>query len=125
MTEASLEARLVAKGYRPATAATTVARCRELGWLNDATFAHDRAHTLRQRGAGSLKIAADLEHHAVPARLIDEAVQASLASESESHWAHRALTESGCAADPARAWRLLAARGFPEEVVAEVIDLEE
>ena len=125
MSEAALAGRLVGKGYRAATAAATVARCRELAWIDDAAFAHDRARTLRQRGAGSLKITADLERHGVPNGLIDQAVRASLEGESESDWARRAVQQSGCGDDPARAWRLLAGRGFSEEVVSDVVDLGE
>jgi len=50
-TEARLEARLVALGYRRETAAATVARCRELGYVGDPAFAHERARALRARGA--------------------------------------------------------------------------
>lgn len=118
-TEAELEARLQAKGYQPETAARTVARCRELGWVGDAMLAHDRARTLRRRGAGSLRIAADLEARGVPERLIADAVEASREGSSEVEWARQALARSG--ATGARAWRLLATRGFPEDVVADVV----
>src|SRR5262249_5606143 len=69
LTEAALQDRLVAKGYQPSTAARTVARCRELGYVSDERLALDRARTLRARGAGSLKIAADLAAPALSANL--------------------------------------------------------
>src|SRR4249920_3914477 len=72
-TEADLEARLVARGYQKATAAKTVARCRELGYVGDERFAHDRAQALRERGAGSLRIAADLVARGLPDALIEAA----------------------------------------------------
>jgi regulatory protein len=122
LSEAAVEARLVAKGYQPATAAATVARCRELGWLSDETFAHDRARALRARGAGCLKVTADLEHHGVPSRLVAAAVEASLDGMSEADLARTVVRQAGCATDPPRAWRLLAARGFPEDVMADVVD---
>lgn len=121
-TAAELAARLVAKGYRVETAAKTVARSEELGWVNDAQLALDRARTLRRRGAGSLRIAADLEGRGVPAEMVDAAVAASLDGEPEAAWARRALARER-AADPPRAWRLLVSRGFPEDVVAEVVPL--
>ena len=117
-TEAELEARLVALGYRRETAAATVARCRELGYVGDATFAHARARALRARGAGSLRIEADLGARGLPEALVAEAVEASREGESEAVWARRAL---GRVSDPRRAWRLLVARGFPEEVVADLL----
>jgi regulatory protein len=121
---AELAERLVAKGYQVETAARTVARSTELGWVNDAQLALDRARTLRRRGAGSLRIAADLEARGVATRLIDAAVEESLDGEPEREWALRALGRGG-AADRARAWRLLTSRGFPEEVVADVVPLDD
>ena len=113
-TEAELEARLVAKGYQPGTAAATVARCRELGYVGDETFARDRARAAA-RGAGSLRIAADLEARGLPEALIAAAVEASREGDPEIDWAKRALERSR-ASGPA-AWRLLASRGFPEDVI--------
>jgi regulatory protein len=119
-TEADLEARLVARGYQRTTAAKTVARCRELGYVGDERFAHDRARSLRARGAGSLKIAADLAARGLPEALVDAAVAASRDGEPEIAWARRALEQQG-RAQGARGWRLLASRGFPEDVVAAVV----
>jgi len=109
----------VAMGYQGRTAATVVARARELGWIDDDRLALDRARSLRARGAGALKIAADLEHRGVPAPLVERAVAESLDGRSEREWAERALADAriAAAAEPARAWRLLVQRGFPEEVV--------
>jgi regulatory protein len=124
-TEGELAARLVALGYRSATAAATVARCRELGWVGDSAFAHDRARALRARGAGSLRIEADLAARGLPDDLVAEAVEASRDGLPERAWAERALGKHSDIADPharARAWRLLASRGFPEETVADLLD---
>jgi len=108
----------VALGYRPATAAGAVARCKELGWVGDAAFAHERARSLRARGAGSLRIEADLLGRGLPERLVAEAVDASREGEPEREWARRAL---GGRRDPRQGWRLLVARGFPEEVIADLL----
>ena len=64
-TEAELAARLERIGYSAGKVAETIARCRELRYVDDAAVAMDRAR--------------------------------------------------------ARAWRLLAARGFPEDVIADVV----
>jgi regulatory protein len=119
-TEADLEARLVARGYAKATAAKTVDRCRELGYVGDERFARERARGLRARGAGSLKIAADLEARGFPETLVDAAVEESRAGDAEIEWARRALAAAGRPRG-AKAWRLLAARGFPEDVVADLL----
>src|SRR5262249_16841576 len=118
-TEAELEARLVARGYQPTTAARTVARCRELGYVGDERLAHERARALRARGAGALKIAADLAARGLSDDLIEAAVDASREDESEAAWARRALARAG---DPrgGKAWPPLGGRGSPEGVVSEL-----
>ena len=118
-SEADLQDRLVARGYQRATAERTVARCRELGYVGDERFARDRARALRERGAGSLKIEADLTARGLPEDLVEAAVEASREGESEAEWARRALARAGRPAG-ASAWRLLASRGFPDDVVADV-----
>jgi regulatory protein len=127
-TEAELEARLLTLGYRPATAAATVARCRELGYVGDTAFARDRARLLRARGAGALRITADLAARGVSEALALEAAETSRDGEREVDWARRALARLGVdparPADRARAWRTLAGRGFPEEVVVELLGEE-
>ena len=120
LTEAALRERLLAKGYQPETATRTVARCRELGYVSDERLALDRARTLRARGAGSLKIAADLAARGLPEALVASAVEASRAGEPEEAWARRVLAREGQPAG-ARAWRLLAGRGFPEDVLSDVV----
>lgn len=119
-TEAELEARLTAKGYQPSTAATAVDRCRELGWVGDERLALDRAQSMRLRGAGSLKIAADLAGRGLAESLVERAVAASLDERTEADWARDALARAGDRDGP-RAWRLLASRGFPEDVITDVL----
>ena len=124
-TEAELAARLERIGYSAAKVTATVARCRELRYVDDAAVAMDRARTLRARGAGSLRIATELEARGVPDVLVSAALDESLGGESEVHWAERALERQRIdVRDPgarARAWRLLASRGFPEDVITDVV----
>src|SRR5262249_28409591 len=56
----------------------------------------------------------------LPETLVDAAVEASRDGASEIAWAPRVLDRHGRAGG-ARGWRLLASRGFPEDVVAEVV----
>jgi regulatory protein len=125
-TEAELAARLEKIGYSAAKVAATVARCRELRYVDDAAVAMDWARMLRARGAGSLRIAAELEARGVPDLLVAAAVEESLAGERESAWARRALARQRIDLDDprarARAWRLLASRGFPEGVIADLLE---
>jgi regulatory protein len=120
-TEAGLGERLAARGYSALTVSTTVARCRELGWVGDPAFARERARSLRARGAGSLRIAADLTARGLEDDLVAQAVEESREGLSEAEWARRALAGARGAAGGARAWRLLASRGFPEDVVSTVV----
>ncbi len=122
-TEADLEARLLARGYSSGTAAKTVARCRELGYVGDERFAHERARAMRERGAGSLKIAADLAGRGLPEPLVEAAIESSRDGASEIEWARRVLARSGRPRG-AKAWRLLASRGFPEDVVEDLVGHE-
>jgi regulatory protein len=117
-TEAELEARLVQLGYRSETAAATVARCRELGYVDDGALAHDRARALRSRGRGSLHIEADLAARGASDALVAAAIAESRDGEPEIAWARRALHGER---DRARAWRFLLGRGFPETVVADLL----
>ena len=110
----------MARGYRPETAARTVARCRELGYVGDERLAHDRAQALRRRGAGSLKIAADLVGRGLPEALVLAAVETSCDGQPETTWARRTLAGAGDLRG-AKAWRLLLSRGFPEDVVLTVV----
>jgi regulatory protein len=119
-SEADLHARLVARGYQQATARRTVERCRELGYVGDERLAHERARQLRERGGGALKIAADLAARGLPEALVEQAVEASRRDEPETVWARRALEHAGRPRG-AKAWRLLASRGFPEDVVRDVL----
>ena len=110
----------MARGYQRATAAKTVARCRELGYVGDERYAHDRARSLRARGAGALRIGADLEARGLSPGLVAAAVEESLDGETERAWARRALDAAGRPRG-AKAWRLLVGRGFPEDVVSDLV----
>jgi len=88
--------------------------------VSDERLALDRARTLRARGAGSLKIAADLAARGLSDNLVATAVESSRAGESEEAWARRALASAGQPRG-GRAWRLLAGRGFPEEVLCDLL----
>src|SRR5262249_55861920 len=100
------------------TAAATVARCRELGWGGDVAFAHDRACALRTRGAGCLRIEAELVSRGVSETVVAQAIEAAREGEPERGWARRAARGTR---DRARGWRLLVSRGFPQDVVEDLV----
>jgi len=86
-----------------------------LGLLDDGRFALERARVLAERGKGDAAIRFDLEGSGVSASAVEEAL-ARLDPERER--AERLVGRRG--ATPATA-RLLAGRGFDEDVVAAVV----
>jgi hypothetical protein len=95
LTTTELEARLVAMGYQARTASGVVARAPELRWLDDETLAHDRARSLRARGAGAAADRGRSGSAGLPVALIGAAIDASRDGRSETEWAEQALAEAG------------------------------
>lgn len=91
--------------------AETVARLQELGYVDDARFAHARAEALAARGAGNLLIADDLERHGVSGALAAAAIV-----ELEPERA-RAVVIVGKRGRGPKTARYLASKGFAEDVV--------
>ena len=90
--------------------------------MGDAAFAHDRARALRARGAGCLRIEAELAARGLTEAVVADAIEASREGEPEREWARRSL---GGLRDRARAWRLLVSRGFPDDVVENLVGTPE
>lgn len=114
-TAASLDARLERRGVAQRERTAAIGRLRELGYVDDARFAHDRARALASRGAGDLLIVDHLERHGVPAAL---AVEAISALESEAVRAGAIVERRGAGAKTAR---FLAAKGFGDDVVEALV----
>jgi regulatory protein len=114
-SERGLRERLERAGIDPDEAERALARLRELGIVNEARFAANRAHALAERRQGDVAIRFDLESQGLPAELIESAL-AEL--EPERVRVERIITSRG--ASPATA-RLLASRGFNGDVVEAVV----
>jgi regulatory protein len=114
-SERGLRERLERAGIDPDEAERALARLRELGIVNEARFAANRAHALVERGKGDVAIRFDLESQGLPAELIESAL-AEL--EPERVRVERIITSRG--ASPATA-RLLASRGFDGDVIEAVV----
>jgi regulatory protein len=79
--EVELSGRLLDKGYGAAEVDAALTRCRELGYLDDAHFAQQRALALLRNGrAVGRRACLDLRHRGIAAEL---AVAAVAAAESE------------------------------------------
>jgi SOS response regulatory protein OraA/RecX len=114
-TSASLEAVLARAGASPAERTGVVDRMRSLGYVDDAGFAARRAEALAERGAGDRKIELDLEQHGVAEDIASLAV-AGL--EPERQRADRIVSQRGARASTVR---LLASRGFSEDVIEAIV----
>ena len=111
----SLAERLQRAGRGKSEAEEVLAELERLGLLDDTRFALERAWVLSERGKGDAAIRFDLERSGVSASGVEEAL-ARLEPERER--AERLVGRRG--ATPATA-RLLAGRGFDEDVVAAVV----
>lgn len=111
----SLAERLQRAGIGKSEAEDVLAELERLGLLDDTRFALERARVLAERGKGDAAIRFDLERSGVSAPAVEEAL-ARLDPERER--AERLVGRRG--ATPATA-RLLAGRGFDEDVVAAVV----
>ena len=111
----SLAERLQRAGIGEREAEEVLAELERLGLLDDGRFALERARVLAERGKGDAAIRFDLERAGVSASGVEEAL-ARLDPERER--AEGLVGRRG--ATPATA-RLLAGRGFDEDVVAAVI----
>jgi regulatory protein len=111
----SLAERLERRGVTPEHGADAVARLEELGYVDDARFAHARAEMLAARGAGDLLIADDLERNGVARELALDAIGRL---EPEVVRAEAVVRARGVSV---RTARLLASRGFGEDSVEAVV----
>jgi SOS response regulatory protein OraA/RecX len=112
LASAELEARLERAGFAEPERRETVVRLERVGLVDDGRVAAARAAALAARGHGNASIRWDLECRGLPAGRIEEAVAAL---EPESERAARIVAERGRGGATGR---LLARRGFDEDVVA-------
>jgi regulatory protein len=114
-SRAELDERLAHAGVRDAERRVTLDRATRAGLVDDARFAAARARLLAERGAGDALVLADLVRHGV-----DDVVARAAVSElvPEADRAARIVEARGRSA---RTLRYLAARGFAEESLDDLI----
>ena len=117
-SQRSLRERLQRAGVTPEDAEAVVEELRHAGLVDDARFAEERARVLAERGKGDAAIRFELERAGVGAAEIEVAL-GSLDPERE----RAAALVARRGATPATA-RLLAGRGFDEELVAALVAAE-
>jgi regulatory protein len=111
----SLRERLLRAGVSPDDADAAIAELGRTGLVDDARFAQERARVLAERGKGDAAIRFELERAGVGADDVEEALAAL---DPERERAAGLVSRRG--ATPATA-RLLAGRGFDEDVVAALV----
>lgn len=114
-SQRTLRERLLRAGVSFEDADAVIAELREAGLVDDGRFSQERARVLAERGKGDAAIRFELERAGVGADNVEQAL-ASLESERE----RAAALVSRRGAGPATA-RLLAGRGFDEDVVAALV----
>jgi regulatory protein len=117
-TQRSLREKLCRAGVTAEHAEAVAEELARAGLLDEGRFAHERARVLAERGKGDAAIRFELDRAGVEAPEV-EAALAALDPERER--AARVVDRRG--ATPATA-RLLASRGFDEDVVAAIVARE-
>ena len=132
-SESEIHRRLQRAGFAPEVTETTVARLKELRYLDDAAYARSRAQTLLSRGRFAPKMVEQrLAAVGVPEQTALAAVREARGERDERELARSCLATRRPALgleatrlEKVRAARFLSARGFSEEVAREVVGLPE
>jgi regulatory protein len=112
---AQLDRELETRGVDDEVRAEALDTLIRTGLADDARFADSRARSLSERGAGDRLVRHDLAAAGVAPDVIEEAIDAL---DPESERAARIVARRGPSAKTAR---YLAAKGFPEELTAELV----
>ena len=114
----SLQERLSRAGVGQTEADAVLEELQRVGLLDDGRFAAERSRMLAERGKGDSAIRFDLERAGVGGTEIDEAIALL---EPERERAQRLIDRRGPTPETAR---LLAGRGFDEDLVAGLVAQE-
>jgi regulatory protein len=112
LSERELRDRLAQAGLEPAIVEEALETLRRGGLVDDERFAAERARVLAERGKGDSAVRFDLERHGILAELVESTLAAL---EPERERAECVVARRGGGPKTAR---LLASRGFGEEIVS-------
>ena len=124
-SEAEIRSALNTQGFSQSVVRRALGRLRELGYISDLKLAAEWAERLQQRGFGSYRIRDQLQKLGVDDGL---AARVMPAAREERVLARKLMEErfgNDATADPRRryqAYRFLAGRGFPEEILQSLFD---
>ena len=124
-----LQRKLVQKGFDEAATVAVLAELVDEGLLSDRRYTEAVVHSRIGRGQGPLKIRAELSQNAIDDALIDEVLNAT----GVDWWAQAAeVRQKKFRSRPAdtyeektRQGRFLASRGFPSEVIWQVLGAQD
>jgi SOS response regulatory protein OraA/RecX len=115
LSERRLRERLRSRGVGPDAERSALESLSDAGLIDDARLAEGRAAALAERGWGDAAIAARLTGEGIPSEHV-EAALVTLVPEAD-----RAARVARSAADPRKAWALLARRGFDADTIEAVV----
>ncbi|MBF0180377.1 MAG: regulatory protein RecX [Magnetococcales bacterium] len=125
--ERELARRLRETGAPPEAVERALARCRELGYLDDAAFAASRARYRLEQGHGARRVQAELTRLGIDSAIVQE-VMTDLPDEEETLRAAQRLLGRRFGETPpqdAREWKrrhdFLARRGFDAGIIAALL----
>lgn len=132
-SEGELEAKLHASGFDEPAVAGALARCRELGYLDDGRYARQRARDLAvNRLFGDRRIAVDLKAKGVAEPLVRAAIAAAREELPAGAAIGRILAKRGLAEPEAldrkekeRIIRSLMGKGFPRGLIFSTLNATE
>jgi regulatory protein len=114
----SLQERLLRAGVGSTDADEVIEELQRVGLLDDGRFAGERARVLAERGKGDAAIRFDLQSAGVESAEVERALSLL---EPERDRAQRVVERRGATPETAR---LLASRGFEEDIVAALVAQE-
>jgi regulatory protein len=123
-SRARLEQALVIRGFEAAAIAEALRRVTELGYLDDSRYADAKARTALAEGRSIADVERRLEADGIDPALAAQASRSAAAEGGHDDLdAARALLAKR-KVQGARAARLLASRGFSEDVIEQLVELE-
>ncbi len=127
-SRSEIETALARRGYEAATIASVLARLAELNYLDDGLVADAVARGAERKQLGSRRVALTLGRRGVARDVVERTARSSGAGDLERARAFLARRfPSGLPRERAerqRAMRLLAARGFPGDVVRKAMGID-
>jgi regulatory protein len=128
-SKAELSRKLNQRGFDQEIVERVVAECQRLDYLNDERAARVLINHFRRKGFGSKRIRLEAVRKGLQRELIEALLRQSVSEETERACAERVLqksirkfeSEKDALKRRAKVYRFLYARGFPENVISDLV----